>query len=90
MSWLDALILDVKTGSGAFMPTLDRSRELAESLVDVANGAGCKTGALIGFSAEAELVARANGFAIAEMNFDHLLGLDGLAVFVFEDGENLA
>jgi thymidine phosphorylase len=44
---LGALILDVKTGSGAFMPTLDRSRELAESLVAVANGAGTKTAALI-------------------------------------------
>jgi thymidine phosphorylase len=44
---LDALILDVKTGSGAFMPTLDRSRELAQSLVAVANGAGTRTGALI-------------------------------------------
>jgi thymidine phosphorylase len=44
---LDALILDVKTGSGAFMPTLDRSRELAQSLVAVANGAGTKTAALI-------------------------------------------
>ncbi len=44
---LDALILDVKTGSGAFMPTLDRSRELAQSLVAVANGAGTETAALI-------------------------------------------
>jgi thymidine phosphorylase len=44
---LGALILDVKTGSGAFMPTLERSRSLAESLVNVANGAGLKTGALI-------------------------------------------
>jgi len=44
---LGALILDVKTGSGAFMPTLDRSRELAESLVSVANGAGLRTAALI-------------------------------------------
>jgi len=44
---LGALILDVKTGSGAFMPTLDRSRELARSLVDVANGAGTHTAALI-------------------------------------------
>ncbi len=44
---LDALILDVKTGSGAFMPTLERSRALAESLVAVANGAGLRTGALI-------------------------------------------
>jgi thymidine phosphorylase len=44
---LDALILDVKTGSGAFMPTREKSRELAQSLVAVANGAGCRTGALI-------------------------------------------
>ncbi|MEO6394611.1 MAG: thymidine phosphorylase [Devosia sp.] len=44
---LDALILDVKTGSGAFMPTLDRARELAQSLVAVANGAGTRTGALL-------------------------------------------
>ncbi len=36
---LHALILDVKTGSGAFMPTLDKSRELAESLWQVVNGA---------------------------------------------------
>ena len=44
---LDALILDVKTGSGAFMPTLKKSTALAESLVSVANGAGTRTGALI-------------------------------------------
>jgi len=44
---LDALILDVKTGSGAFMPTRDTARELAESLVAVANGAGTRTAALI-------------------------------------------
>lgn len=44
---LGALVLDVKTGSGAFMPTLERSRELAQSLVAVANGAGLKTTALI-------------------------------------------
>ena len=44
---LDALILDVKTGSGAFMKTLEDSRGLADSLVTVANGAGVKTGALI-------------------------------------------
>ncbi|HEY4199266.1 MAG TPA: thymidine phosphorylase [Devosiaceae bacterium] len=44
---LGALVLDVKTGSGAFMPTLAKSRELAESLVSVANGAGLRTRALI-------------------------------------------
>lgn len=44
---LGALILDVKTGSGAFMPTLEQSRALAESLVSVANGAGLRTAALL-------------------------------------------
>jgi thymidine phosphorylase len=44
---LDALILDVKTGTGAFMATLAQSEGLADSLVTVANGAGLKTGALI-------------------------------------------
>src|SRR5690606_10600299 len=36
-----------KTGSGAFMTTLDQSTALAESLVSVANGAGLNTAALI-------------------------------------------
>jgi thymidine phosphorylase len=44
---LQGLAMDVKTGSGAFMPTLERSRELARSLVSVANGAGLATTALI-------------------------------------------
>ncbi len=44
---LGALILDVKTGSGAFMVALEDSRALAQSLVKTANGAGCKTAALI-------------------------------------------
>lgn len=44
---LDALVMDVKVGSGAFMPTLEKSRELARSIVDVGNGAGVKTSALL-------------------------------------------
>ncbi|MBT8459446.1 MAG: thymidine phosphorylase [Boseongicola sp.] len=44
---LEALILDVKTGSGAFMESLEDSTRLAEALVKTANGAGCKTAALI-------------------------------------------
>ncbi|EDM69099.1 MAG: thymidine phosphorylase [Moritella sp.] len=44
---LDALVMDVKSGSGAFMPTHEQSVELAKSIVSVANGAGCKTSALI-------------------------------------------
>jgi thymidine phosphorylase len=44
---LDALVLDVKVGSGAFLPSADQARALARSLVDTANGAGCRTSALI-------------------------------------------
>jgi thymidine phosphorylase len=44
---LDALVMDVKTGSGAFMAELSGAQELARSIVDVANGAGLKTAALI-------------------------------------------
>ncbi len=44
---LDALVMDVKAGSGAFMPDPDSSEQLARSIVDVANGAGCRTTALL-------------------------------------------
>lgn len=44
---LDALVMDVKVGSGAFMATYQKSEELAQSIVDVANGAGTKTNALL-------------------------------------------
>ncbi|MDU8943320.1 thymidine phosphorylase [Ovoidimarina sediminis] len=44
---LDCLILDVKVGTGAFMETMAEAEALAESLVDTANGAGCRTAALI-------------------------------------------
>ena len=44
---LDALVMDVKVGSGAFMPTFDKSVELAESIVTVGNGAGTRTSALL-------------------------------------------
>jgi thymidine phosphorylase len=61
---LGALVLDVKTGSGAFMPTLERSRELAESLVAVANGAGLKTSALITDMNEPLASAAGNGLEV--------------------------
>jgi thymidine phosphorylase len=44
---LQHLVLDVKMGSGAFMTSIEEARELAESLVAVANGAGLPTTALI-------------------------------------------
>jgi len=44
---LDSLVMDVKAGSGAFMPSYEQSEALARSIVYVANGAGCKTTALL-------------------------------------------
>ena len=44
---LEALVLDVKCGSGAFMDTLEKAEALAQALVSTAQGAGCMTRALI-------------------------------------------
>ncbi|KWA20968.1 thymidine phosphorylase [Burkholderia territorii] len=44
---LDGLVMDVKVGSGAFMPTAAKSAELARSIVDVGTGAGMKTTAIL-------------------------------------------
>jgi len=44
---LDALVLDVKTGSGAFMPTYDQSKFLAELMVHTGEAAGTRTVALL-------------------------------------------
>ncbi len=44
---LDGLVLDVKAGTGAFMKTEEEALGLAHALVAAANGAGCKTSALV-------------------------------------------
>jgi thymidine phosphorylase len=44
---LDALVMDVKVGSGAFLPGLDHARELAGAIVEVARGNGLPTSALL-------------------------------------------
>jgi thymidine phosphorylase len=44
---LDALVMDVKAGSGAFLPSLEDTRELARAIVEVANGNGLPTSALL-------------------------------------------
>ena len=46
-SGLNALVLDVKTGNGSFNKTETVAKKLAESLVDVAKGAGLKCEAII-------------------------------------------
>jgi thymidine phosphorylase len=65
--------MDVKTGSGAFMPTLEGARELAESIASVANGAGLPTAALI--TNMGEPLASAAGNAVEVLNaVDYLTG----------------
>ena len=43
----DIIVLDVKTGSGAFMKSLEKSVELAEAMVDIGKRAGKKIAALV-------------------------------------------
>jgi thymidine phosphorylase len=63
---LGGLVLDVKTGTGAFMQKIEDSRALAKSLVEVANGAGLPTSALI--TDMNEPLATAAGNAVEVMN----------------------
>ncbi len=44
---ISGLVLDVKVGSGAFMKTLDRARELARTLVGLGNRSGVRTVAFL-------------------------------------------
>lgn len=44
---LDGLVMDVKVGSGAFMPTLERGTQLAKSIIGTAAVAGLKTHAIL-------------------------------------------
>jgi thymidine phosphorylase len=44
---LDALVMDVKVGSGAFLPGVEQARELAVAIVEVAQGNGLPTSALL-------------------------------------------
>jgi thymidine phosphorylase len=62
----DALVLDVKVGSGAFLPELDRARRLAETMVGLGGAHGVRTVALI-TDMEAPLGrAAGNGLEVAE------------------------
>ncbi len=64
---LQALVLDVKVGSGAFMKTMDAARALARALVDTAQGAGCATRALISDMDQPLATAAGNALEVAEV-----------------------
>jgi thymidine phosphorylase len=61
---LQYLVMDVKTGSGAFMEEREDAVALAKSLVSVANGAGLKTTALITDMDEALAPVAGNGLEV--------------------------
>lgn len=71
---LDALVMDVKVGDGAFMPTYEDSKALAESIVHVANGAGTQTTALL--TDMNQVLARSAGNAVEVREAVHFLQND--------------
>jgi thymidine phosphorylase len=71
---LDALVMDVKFGSGAFLPELDRARELAQAIVEVAVGNGLPTSALL--TDMNQVLGRTAGNAVEVREaIDHLTGV---------------
>ncbi len=70
---LDALVMDVKVGSGAMLPQLDRGRELARAIVEVAVGNGLPTVALL--TDMNQVLGRTAGNAVeVQESIDHLTG----------------
>ena len=70
---LEGLVMDVKTGNGAFADSLEMATELAESLVSVANGAGLSTSALITDMNQVLGATAGNAVEVAE-TLDYLTG----------------
>ncbi|MDH3263360.1 MAG: thymidine phosphorylase [Paracoccaceae bacterium] len=64
---LEALVLDVKVGSGAFLATMEEAEALAEALVSTAQGAGCMTRALITDMDEPLIAAAGNALEVIEV-----------------------
>jgi thymidine phosphorylase len=70
---LHALVMDVKVGSGAFMPTREDADELARAIVEVAQGNGLPTSALL--TDMNEVLGRTAGNAVeVRESIDHLTG----------------
>jgi thymidine phosphorylase len=73
---LDALVLDVKFGNGAFMASESDAQTLADSLVSVANGARCRTAARLTDMSQPLATAAGNSLetlnAIRFLTGDHI------------------
>jgi thymidine phosphorylase len=70
---LEALVMDVKVGSGAMFRDLDRARELAQALIEVAGGNGLPTVALL--TDMNQVLGRTAGNAVeVRESIDHLTG----------------
>ncbi|WBU52527.1 thymidine phosphorylase [Paracoccus sp. SCSIO 75233] len=63
---LDALVMDVKSGSGAFLGSAEEVQDLARSLVATANAAGCRTSAMISDMDQPLARAAGNGLEVRE------------------------
>jgi len=63
---LDALVMDIKFGSGAFMASIEKARALAQSIISTATAAGLKTHALITDMNECLGTTAGNALEIAE------------------------
>lgn len=64
---LEALVLDVKCGSGAFMSTPEQAEALARALVSTAQGAGCMTTAVITDMSQPLATAAGNALEVIEV-----------------------
>ena len=62
----DVIMLDVKTGNGAFMESLQDAQQLARAMVDIGNGAGRKTAALISDMSQPLGLAVGNSLEVIE------------------------
>ena len=70
---LDALVMDVKVGSGAFLPEREDARALGEAIVEVARGSGLAASALL--TDMDQVLGRTAGNALEVREaIDHLTG----------------